>query len=98
MTARKNNLGMSSERNSAPQRLVSGFTCFAAHLVLPGGLHAFDPATGTSTRLIVAAVDQQVRLGSVNPTLPVVQSIAVLGPKRLLVSGGGGQLLLVTLP
>ena len=70
----------------------------AADLVLPGGLYAFDPATGTSRRLIVAAVDQQVRLGSVNPTLPVVKSIAVLGPNRLLVSGSGGQLLLVTLP
>ena len=70
----------------------------AADLVLPGGLYAFNPATGTSTRLIVAAVDQQVRLGSVNPTLPVVKSIAVLGPNRLLVSGSGGQLLLVTLP
>ena len=74
------------------------FTCFAADLVLPGGLNACDAATGTGTQLTVAAVDQQVRLGGVNPTLPVVQSIAVLGPNRLLVSGGGGQLLLVTLP
>ncbi len=68
-----------------------------ADLVLPGGLYAFDPATGTSTRLIVAGVDQTTRLGSVGPSLPVVRSIAVLGPKRILVSGGV-QLLLVTLP
>ncbi len=69
----------------------------AADLVLPGGLYAFDPTTGVSTRLIPAGVDQQIHLGSVNPSLPVVRSIAVLGPKRILVSGGG-QLLLVTLP
>ena len=37
MIARKNNLGMSSERNSAPQRLVSWFTCVtSACLVLDG--------------------------------------------------------------
>ena len=70
----------------------------AADLVLPGGLYAFEPATGASTRFIVEAVDGQVRLGSANLPRPVVQSIAVLGLKRLLVSEGGGQFLLVTLP
>ncbi|MEP7140407.1 MAG: hypothetical protein ABI745_12310 [Caldimonas sp.] len=68
-----------------------------ADLVLPGGLFAYDPATGTSTRLIIAGTDQQIHLGSVNPSLPVVRSIAVLGPKRILISGGT-QLLLLTLP
>ncbi len=68
-----------------------------ADLVLSGGLYAFDPATGISTRLIVTGVDQQIHLGSVSPSLPVVRSISVLGPKRILVSGGL-QLLLVTLP
>ena len=47
--------------------------------------------------LVATAVDGQTRLGNVNPTLPVVRSIAVLGPKRVLVSGGT-QLLVVTLP
>ena len=68
-----------------------------ADLVLPGGLFAYDPATGTSMRLIIAGTDQQIHLGSVNPSLPVVRSIAVLGPKRILISGGT-QLLLLTLP
>ena len=63
----------------------------------PGGLYAFNPAFGTSTLLVPTAVDQQTRLGNVNPTLPFVDSIAVLGPKHILVSGGT-QLLLVTLP
>ena len=70
----------------------------AADLVLPGGLYVCDPATGTSARLIVVAADGQVRLGSVNRPRSVVQSIAALRPKRLLVSRGGGQRLLMTLP
>ena len=66
-------------------------------LVLQGGLYAVDPSTGTSRRVIVAGTDQMTHLGSVNPSLPLSSSIAVLDPKRILVSGGL-QLLLVTLP
>ena len=69
----------------------------SATLVNPGGLFAFNQATGTSTLLVPTAVDQLARLGNVNPTLPFVRSIAVFGPKRVLVSGNT-QLLLVTLP
>ena len=68
-----------------------------ADLVLPGGLWVYDPATDTSTRLIVAGTSQTTVLGSANPQLPVVQSIAVLGPKRIVLSGGL-QVLLLTLP
>lgn len=68
-----------------------------ANLVQPGGLYAYDPATGSHTLLVGASVAQTTVLGSVSPSLPFVRSIAVLGPKRILATGAT-QLLLVTLP
>lgn len=68
-----------------------------ADLATAGGLYAYNPATGTSTLLMTAGINQQTVLGSANPLLPNVQSIAVLGSKRILVSGAT-QLLVVTLP
>ena len=68
-----------------------------ANLARSGGLFVYDPATNASTLLLTANVSQITVLGSVAPSLPVVNSIAVLGPKRILVSGST-QLLVVTLP
>lgn len=63
------------------------------------GLYAYDPATSNSTLLMRGSVSGSgaAVLGSVNPALPQVQEIALLGPKRILVFGGA-QLLVVTLP
>ncbi len=69
-----------------------------ADSVTPGGLYAYNPTTGTSTQLMIAGTDHVAHLGNVNPSLPAIQSIAVLGPKRVLASGTGGQLLLVVTP
>ena len=68
-----------------------------SNIARAGGLYAYNPATDSSMLLMSASINQIPVLGSVNPLLPFVVSIAVLGPKRILVSGGT-QLLVVTLP
>ena len=68
-----------------------------SNLANSGGLFVYNPVTDSSTLLMTASINQTTVLGSVNPLLPFVGSIAVLGPKRILVSGGT-QLLVVTLP
>ena len=68
-----------------------------SNIARAGGLYVYNPATDSSTLLMSASINQITVLGSVNPLLPFVGSIAVLGPKRILVSGGT-QLLVVTLP
>jgi len=62
-----------------------------------GGLYVYNPATDSSALLLSSSSNGTSVLGSVNPLLPSVGSIAVLGPKRILVSGAT-QLLVVTLP
>ena len=61
-----------------------------------GGLFAYQPATAMSTRLI--PYTGFLNLGSTNPTLRSESSIAVLGPKQILIADPGLYLLLVTLP
>ena len=68
-----------------------------SNIARAGGLYVYNPATDSSTLLLSASINGITVLGSVNPLLPFVGSIAVLGPKRILVSGGT-QLLVVTLP
>jgi hypothetical protein len=59
-----------------------------SNIARAGGLYVYNPATDSSTLLMPASINQITVLGSVNPLLPFVVSIAVLGPKRILVSGG----------
>ena len=68
-----------------------------ADLALAGALVAYNPATNTAAQVLPANVGQTLVLGA-NGSLPPIRSIAVLGPKRILLSAGTGQLLLATLP
>jgi len=68
-----------------------------SNIARAGGLYVYNPATDSSTLLLPSSINGVTVLGNVNPLLPFSGSIAVLGPKRILVSGGT-QLLVVTLP
>ncbi|MEO5882628.1 MAG: hypothetical protein ABIQ06_09445 [Caldimonas sp.] len=78
---------------------VSGLLYYMvnSNIARTGGLYVYNPATDSSTLLLPSSINGITVLGNVNPLLPFVGSIAVLGPKRILVSGAT-QLLVVTLP
>ena len=60
-----------------------------------GGLFAYNPGTATATRLI--PYTGILNLGS-SPTLRTESSVAVLGPKQIVIADPGLALLLVTMP
>ena len=71
----------------------AGTIYYAASFTFGGGLSMLT-AGGVETGLIGGRVTV---LGNVNPSASSIVSIAVLGPKQLVILGGG-QVLKVTLP
>ena len=89
---------------STPAGAPSGISSLAfgadgtAYLIVNasgGGLFAYNPTTATSTLLI--PYTGILNLGT-SPTLRTESSIAVLGPKQIVIADPGLALLLVTMP